>query len=84
MDAGLSPELERFAIEAVASGRYHDRTAVIAAGLELLRRQEVARAGLLASVLAAEAEADREGTVGGDEVLARVEARLARRAAPAA
>ena len=73
----LPPELERFAAEAVASGRYRDVAEVVAAGVRLLQRQDAARAELLASVLAAEAEADRLGCVTGDEMLARVRARLA-------
>jgi antitoxin ParD1/3/4 len=78
MDAvTLPPELERFAEEAVAAGRFRDVSAVVAAGVSLLQRQEQARADLLASVLAAEAEAERDGCVSGDEMLVRVRARLA-------
>jgi antitoxin ParD1/3/4 len=73
----LPPELERFAEEVVAAGRFRDVSAVVAAGVSLLQRQEEARADLLASVLAAEEEAERDGCVTGDEMLARVRARLA-------
>ena len=73
----LPPELERFATEAVAAGRYRDASAVIAAGVSLLQRQEQARAELLASVLAAEEEAERDGCLTGDEMVARIRARLA-------
>lgn len=76
-DVTLTPELERFATEAVAAGRYRDVSDVVRAGVSLLQRQEQARADLLASVLAAEEEAEREGCVSGDEMLARVRARLA-------
>ena len=72
----LPPELERFAAEAVATGRYRDVADVVAAGVSLLRRQEQARAELLASVLAAQAEADRDGCLTGDQMVARVRARL--------
>ena len=72
-----APELERFAEEAVAVGRFRNVAAVVAAGVSLLQRQEQARADLLASVLAAEAEAERDGCVTGDEMLACVRARLA-------
>ena len=75
----LPPELERFATEAVATGRYRDVSEVVAAGLSLLQRQEQARAELLASVVAAEEEADRDGHFTADEMIARVEARLAQR-----
>ena len=73
----LSPELEQFAAEAVADGRYRDVSAVIAAGVALLRDRDTARGAFLASVLAAEAEAARHGCATGDEVIARVRARLA-------
>ncbi len=73
----LPADLERFAAEAVAAGRYRDVTELVAAGVSLLQRQEAVRAELLASVLAAEAEADRDGCATGDEMVARVRARLA-------
>lgn len=75
----LPPELERFAIEAVATGRYRDVSDVIAAGVSLLRRHENARAQLLASVVAAKQESDRDGYLTGDEVAERVRATIARR-----
>jgi antitoxin ParD1/3/4 len=78
-DVTLPPELERFAEEAVAAGRFRDRSDVVAAGMSLPQRQEQARAALLASVLAAEAEADRDGYLTADDMMARVEARLAER-----
>ncbi len=78
-DVTLPPELERFAEEAVAAGRFRDVSAVVAAGVSLLQRQEQARAELLASVLAAEEEADRDGYLTADDMMARVEARLAQR-----
>jgi putative addiction module CopG family antidote len=76
----LPPELERFAAEAIAAGRYRDVAEVVAAGVNLLRRQEAARADLLASVTGAEEEADRVGYLTADEMIARVEARLTQRA----
>jgi putative addiction module CopG family antidote len=75
----LPPDLERFAAEAVASGRYPDVSAVIEAGVSLLKRTETARAALLASVLDAQDEGDRDGYLAADELLARVQARLAQR-----
>ena len=80
-DVTLPPDLERFAEAAVAAGRFRDVSAVLAAGVSLLQRQEQARAALLASVLAAEAEADRDGYLTADDMMARVEARLAQRRA---
>lgn len=78
-DVFLPPELEQFATEAVASGRYRDRADLVAAGVSLLRRQEVARVELLASVLSAKDEGDRDGYLTGDELAARVRATIARR-----
>ena len=79
-DVTLPPELERFAEEAVAAGRYRDLSEVVAAGLRLLQRQEQARATFNASLEEAEAEGDREGYLTGNEVAARVRATIARRA----
>jgi putative addiction module CopG family antidote len=76
-DVTLPPELERFAEEAVAAGRFRDVSAVVAAGVNLLQRQEQARADFVASLEAAEVEVEREGCVTGDEMIARVRARLA-------
>lgn len=78
-DVSLPPELERFAAEAVASGRYRNRADLVVAGLSLLQRQEATRAELLASVLSAKKEADRDGYLTGDEVATRVQATIARR-----
>ena len=80
----LPPELERFATEAVAAGRYRDVSDVVAAGVSLLQRQEQARAELLASVLAAKEESDRSGYLSGDEVTERVRTTIARRTNAAA
>ena len=65
----LPPELERYAAEVVASGRYRDLSELVAAGLDLLRRQEQARADFVASLENAEAEAEREGWHDLDDVL---------------
>jgi putative addiction module CopG family antidote len=75
----LPPDLERFAAEAVAAGRYPDLSAVVEAGVNLLRRTEAASAALLASVNEAQAEGDREGYLAADDVTARVASRLAGR-----
>jgi len=75
----LPPELERFATEAVAAGRYRTVSEVVAAGVSLLQRHEQARAELLASVLAAKEESDRDGYLTGDEVAERVRATIARK-----
>ena len=85
MDAVTLPsELESFVTEAVASGRYRDAAAVVAAGVSLLRRQEEARAEFVASILVAEAEVERDGYLTGDEVTERVRATISRKTNAAA
>ena len=78
----LPPDLERFADDIVAQGRYRDVAEVVAAGVSLLRRQEAARVEFVASLEAAEAESDREGWHTIDEVHAEMAALIdeARRA----
>ena len=70
----LPPELERFAAEAVASGRYRDISDVVRAGLSLLREREAEVAAFAASLEAARAEADRDGFVTIDELAAELDA----------
>ena len=76
----LPPELERFAADEVAAGRYRNTAEVVRAGVNLLKERSQARAELLASILSAQEEGDRIGYLTSDELLARVETRLARRA----
>jgi putative addiction module CopG family antidote len=73
-DVTLPPELERFAEEAVAAGRYRDLSDVVAAGVSLLRRAEAERAAFISSLEEAQAEAEREGWHELDDVLAEVDA----------
>jgi putative addiction module CopG family antidote len=68
----LPPELERFAAEAVAAGRYRDVAAVVVAGVSLLQRAEAARAEFNASLEEAEAESERLGFLTADEVHAEM------------
>jgi len=64
----LPPELEQFAAEAVATGRYRDVSEVVAAGVGLLRRAEAEVAEFVRSLEDAQAEAEREGCRGADDV----------------
>jgi antitoxin ParD1/3/4 len=73
-DVTLTPELERFAAEAVASGRYRDLSELVAAGVSLLQRAEAERAAFIRSLEEAQAEAEREGWHELDDVLAEVDA----------
>jgi putative addiction module CopG family antidote len=75
----LPPELEQFAADAVAAGHYRDTADVVRAGVELLRRRDQARAELLASVLAAKEQGDRDGYLNADEVAAHVRETITRR-----
>lgn len=71
-DVILTPELERFTAEAIATGRYRDVSEVVQAGLNLLQRVDAARVELLASILAAEAEGDRDGYLSLDQLEAEM------------
>lgn len=77
MNVTLPPELERFAEEAVAGGRYRDAAEVVAAGLGMLRQAEQARDGLLQSVKAAEDNGERNGFLTLDEVMEDADAVIA-------
>jgi len=65
----LPPDLEHFAAEAVAAGRYRDLSDVVAAGIGMLRRIEDARAKLLESVQTAERNGELNGFLTLDEVI---------------
>ena len=65
----LPPDLEQFAAEAVAAGRYRNVGEVVAAGVGLLRRTQARQEELLASVTAAEAQGERHGFLTIDEVM---------------
>lgn len=62
-DLTLPPDLAQFAAEAVASGRYRDLDELLRTGISLVKRLEEERRGFVASLQAAEAEADRVGCV---------------------
>jgi putative addiction module CopG family antidote len=72
-DVTLPPELARFAEEAVAAGRYRDLSELVAAGVSLLQRAEAARAAFNASLVDAEAEAEREGFCTLDDIHAEMQ-----------
>lgn len=55
----LPPDLESFVADAVAQGKYRDASEVIQAGVSLLRRVEIERVHLVASLERAEAEGER-------------------------
>ncbi len=64
----LPPDLERFAADAVAQGRYADLSDVVRAGVSLLQRVEAERAAFVASLDEAVAESVRDGFLTGEQV----------------
>ncbi len=76
-NVNLTPELERFARDCVEGGRYNNVSEVVRSGLRLLQEAEQRRRQVQAMLQAAEAEADREGAVTIDSVLAEVDAIIA-------
>jgi len=70
----LTPELERFAQECVDDGLYNDVSDVIRSGLRLLQEQQEARRAFEATLREAEEEADRDGWLTTDEVMADLDA----------
>jgi antitoxin ParD1/3/4 len=68
----LTPDLERFARECVAEGRYNNMSEVVRSGLRLLQEQEELRHQLTESFREAEEEADREGWFTIEEVAAEM------------
>ena len=70
----LTPELERFARDCVAEGRYNNVSEVVRSALRLLQEMEEQRRHFTATLIEAEAEADREGTLTVNEVRAQAQA----------
>jgi len=73
-NVSLTPELERFARECVAEGRYNNVSEVVRSGLRLLQEQEQFRRQFEATLREAEEEADRDGWLTIDEVAAEMQA----------
>ncbi|CAO3351165.1 type II toxin-antitoxin system ParD family antitoxin [Azospirillum sp. A26] len=69
----LTPELERFARDCVEGGRYNNVSEVVRSGLRLLQDAEERRRNFNAMLLQAEAEADRDGSVAMDDMLAEID-----------
>ncbi len=70
----LPAELERFAEEAVAAGRYRDVADVVQTGVNILRRVEAERAEFVASLHAAQADGKRNGFLTIDQAMADIDA----------
>jgi putative addiction module CopG family antidote len=72
----LPPDLERFADEVIAKGRFRDVDEVVRAGVSLLQRAEAERAAFEASLDNAIAEGERDGFLTLDEVMHDADALL--------
>ena len=72
----LTPELERFARECVAEGRYNNVSEVVRSGLRLLQELEEQRREFTAMLREAEKEADRDGTFTTEQVRAELQAMI--------
>ena len=70
----LPPDLERFAADAVAQGRYSSLDVVARAAFSLLQRTEAERAAFIESLEEAEAESERDGFFTLEEVMAETAA----------
>jgi antitoxin ParD1/3/4 len=85
LNVSLTPELNQFVQERVATGRYQTASEVVREGLRLLESQErdreAAYAELKAKLQRGAAQADRGEFVTPEEVLSQIEAVKRRRAA---
>ena len=73
-NVSLTPELEQFARNCVANGRYNNVSEVVRAALRLLEEWEEQREQFTAMLDEALEEADREGTFTVEEVRAGAQA----------
>jgi antitoxin ParD1/3/4 len=72
----LPPDLERFADDIVAQGRFRDVAEIVRAGMTLLQRAEAERTAFVASLEEARAEGERDGFLTIDEVMRDIDALL--------
>jgi antitoxin ParD1/3/4 len=70
----LTPELERFAREVVAEGRYNNVSEVVRQGLRMLQEAEERRRAFTKTLDDAVAEAERDGWVSVEDALAEMDA----------
>lgn len=77
-NVSLTPELDAFAHACVASGRYANISEVHRAALRLLQAQEERRAAFNAMLAAAERQGETEGFAEADDVLAELDALIAK------
>jgi antitoxin ParD1/3/4 len=83
MNVSLTPELEKFVEERVATGRYQTASEVVREGLRLLelrdRDREAAFKELKAKLKRGVEQAERGELIDGDKVFAEIRDRLERR-----
>jgi antitoxin ParD1/3/4 len=72
-NVSLTPELERFARECVAGGRYNNVSEVVRAALRMLQEWEQQREQFTATLDEALEEADRDGAFTVEEVLTELD-----------
>jgi antitoxin ParD1/3/4 len=72
----LTPELEAFAREVVAEGRYNNVSEVVRQGLRLVQEAEERRRNFMSMLQDVEARAEREGAVSAEEALAAMDRRI--------
>ena len=72
----LPPDLERFATEAVAAGRYRDVADVVAAGVRLLQQADAEVAAFVRSLDEAQAEGERDGFLTAEQIHQEMSAML--------
>ncbi len=70
----LTPELERFAREVVAEGRYNNVSEVVRQGLRMLQEAEERRRAFTKTLDDAVAEAERDGWISVEDALAEMDA----------
>ena len=67
-NVSLTPELERFAKDQVASGDYGSVSEVVRDALRILKTRRDAKAAFMASYTAARSPADRSGSAGSQKI----------------
>lgn len=74
MNVKLSPDVEKFAEECVAEGRFGGVGEVVDAAMHLLQDQEKRRRAFIQSLKDAEEESEHDGYVTMEEVMADIDA----------
>ncbi len=73
----LTPELERFARQVVAEGRYNNVSEVVRDALRLLQDQTERKRQFMAMIREVEADVEKNGTVSIEDALAQIDEAIA-------